>query len=110
MALPNGAKSSTKELLARAGLSDLVHEIASVDDVKLVKPRGEVYLHAAKKAGIEPVELALVTAHPWDINGAAAADMTTAYLNADRPYSRAMRAPDLEAQTLPELARQLAAL
>jgi len=110
MALSNGAKSSTKELLNRAGLSDLVQEIVSVDEVKLAKPRSEVYLHAANKAGIEPVELALVAAHPWDINGAAAADLTTAYLNADRPYSRAMRTPDLEAQTLPELARQLAAL
>jgi len=110
MALSNGAKSSTKELLNRAGLSDLVQEIVSVDEVKLAKPRGEVYLHVANKAGIEPVELALVAAHPWDINGAAAANLVTAYLNADRPYSRAMRAPDLEAQTLPELARQLAAL
>ena len=110
IALSNGAKSSTKELLARAHLSAMVQEIVSVDEVKLAKPRTEVYLYAAKKAGVEPAELALVAAHPWDINGASAAGLVTAYLAADRPYSRAMRTPDIEAGTLPELARLLTAL
>lgn len=110
MALSNGAKNSTKTLLERAGLGELVKEIVSVDEVKLAKPRTEVYLHAADKAGIAPAELALVAAHPWDINGAAAAGLVTAYLTADRPYSRAMRAPDLEGSTLPEIARRLIAL
>jgi 2-haloacid dehalogenase len=50
-----------------------------------------------------------VAAHPWDINGAAAAGLITAYLAADRPYSRVMRIPDIEALTLPELVRQLIA-
>ena len=110
MALSNGAKSATKALLARAKLSDLVREVVSVDEVKLAKPRREVYLHAADKAGVEATELALVAAHAWDINGAAAAGLVTAYLAADRPYSAAMRRPDLEGSTLPDLARQLAAL
>ena len=48
MALSNGARSSTKELLARADLSDLVQEIVSVDEVNLTTPQTEVYLHAAK--------------------------------------------------------------
>ena len=110
MALSNGAKSSTKALLARAELSDLVQEIVSVDEVKLAKPRTEVYLHAAEKAGVRPAELALVAAHPWDINGAAAAGLVTAYLAADRPFSWAMRTPDMEADTLPKLARRFVAL
>lgn len=110
MALSNGAKSSTKALLDRASLSELVKEIVSVDEVKLAKPRSEVYLHAAEKAGIKPTELALVAAHPWDIHGAAAAGLVTAYLDADRPYSPAMRTPDMKAATLPELARRLVAL
>jgi 2-haloacid dehalogenase len=110
MALSNGAGSATKKLLIRADLSDLIQQIVSIDEVKLAKPRTEVYLHAAERAGIEPAELALVAAHPWDINGAAAAGLVTAYLAADRPYSRAMRTPDMAADTLSELARQLAAL
>jgi len=110
MALSNGAKSTTKALLERAELSDLVKEVVSVDEVKLSKPRAEIYLHAADQAGVEPAELALVAAHPWDINGAAAVGLVTAYLTADRPYSRAMRAPVMEGATLPELARQLIAI
>ena len=110
MALSNGAKSSTKALLDRAGLSDLVETVVSVDEVKLAKPRMEVYLHAADKAGIKPAELALVAAHPWDINGAAASGLITAYLAADRSYSSAMRTPDFEAATLPGVARRLAAV
>ena len=110
MALSNGAKSATGALLERSGLIDLVQEVVSVDEVKLAKPRGEVYAHAAQKAGIDRAELALVAAHPWDINGAASAGLVTAYLAADRPYSRVMRKPDIEALTLPEIGRRLAAL
>lgn len=110
MALSNGAKSATGALLERSGLIDLVQDVVSVDEVKLAKPRGEVYAHAAQKAGIDRAELALVAAHPWDINGAASAGLVTAYLAADRPYSRVMRKPDIEALTLPEIGRQLAGL
>lgn len=93
IALLNGAKSSTDGLLERANLSDLVREVMSVDDVKLAKPRAEISLHAARKTGIEPIDLALVAAHPWDVNGAAAAGLLTAYLAADRPYSHACENP-----------------
>lgn len=110
IALLNGSRSSTKALLAGVELDDLVEEIVSVDEVKLAKPRTEVYLHAAEKAGIKPEELALVAAHPWDIHGAAKAGLVTAYLAADRLFPRTMRTPDMESQTLPVLARRLAAL
>ena len=110
MALSNGAKSSTETLLTRSGLDEMVAHVVSVDEVKLAKPRGEVYRHAADKAGVEPEELALVAVHPWDIHGAATAGLITAYLDAERPYSSAMRRPDLEGKTLPDLARHLAAL
>ena len=110
MALSNGATSSTKTLLSRGDLDAMVTHIVSVDEVKLAKPRGEVYRYAADKACVELGELALVAAHPWDIHGAAAAGLITAYLDAERPYSSAMRTPDLEGKTLPALAQHLAAL
>lgn len=110
VALSNGAKSSTETLLERAGLDDLVAQVVSVDEVKLAKPRVEVYRHAAEKVGLRPAELALVAAHPWDIHGAAAAGLVTAFLSADRPVSQALRKPDLQAETLPALAEKLTAL
>jgi 2-haloacid dehalogenase len=82
----------------------LVDHVISVDEVQLAKPRGEVYRHAADVAGVDPSDLALVAAHPWDIQGAAAAGLITAYLNADRPFSSVMRSPDIQAGTLQEIA------
>ena len=107
VALSNGAKSSTKSLLERAGLADLVQTVVSVDEVKLSKPRSEVYEHAAREASVATGEMALVAAHPWDINGAAAAGLVTAYLETERPYSKVMRTPDLKGQSLVELAQSI---
>ncbi len=100
LALSNGAARSTEAMLRHAGLDGLVDHIVSVDEVKLSKPRAEVYAHAARRAGVEPGELALVAAHPWDVNGAKAAGLTAAYLASDRPFSPAMRQPDVEASNL----------
>lgn len=110
VALSNGAASSTRSLFKQAGLDALVDHVVSVEEVKLAKPHAEVYLHAAARAGVEPKELALVAAHPWDIHGGAAAGLTTAYLGAELPYSKALRKPDCQGGTLLELARTLAGL
>ena len=107
LALTNGSPALTKHLLDQAGLRDLVAHVVSVDDVKLSKPRPEVYLHAARTAGVHLGELTLVAAHAWDINGAAAAGLSTAYLSADRPFNSAMRAPDVLAETLLEIVAAL---
>ena len=107
LALSNGSPSLTKHLLDTAGLRTLVAHVVSVDDVKLSKPRPEVYLHAAKVAKVHPGELALVAAHAWDVHGAKSAGLATAYLSADRPFSDAMPAPDVSADTLPELVAAL---
>ena len=110
MALSNGTGAATEALLARGGLDAAVAHVVSVDEVKLAKPRAEIYHHAAQVAGVASGALALIAAHPWDIHGAAAAGLTTAYLDADRPCPAAMRTPDLTGSTLPDLARRLAVL
>ena len=106
-ALTNGSKSSTRSLLEQSGLLDLVERVISVDEVKLSKPRREVYEHAAQTMKVEPGELALLAAHPWDVNGAKAAGLATAYLSAERPFSHAMRTPDVEGATLVEAVQRL---
>lgn len=106
-ALTNGSESSTTSLLDRAGLLQSVEQVVSVDEVKLLKPRHEVYEHAAKKMKVEPGELVLIAAHPWDVNGAKAAGLITAYLSADRPYPDAMRAADVEGGTLIDVVQRV---
>lgn len=100
IALSNGSHHATAVLLERAGLDGQFAHIISVDAAKQFKPRAEVYRLAADTAGVAPGALALVAAHGWDINGAHAAGLTTAYLSADRPYPAVMHIPDVEADNL----------
>ncbi len=110
MAVSNGARAATWSLLEAARLDGLVEHVVSVEDIGLFKPRPEVYGHAAQVAGIKPRRLALVAAHPWDVHGAKAADLTAVYVSAERPFPSTMRPPDAEAPSLIGAARALAAL
>jgi len=110
IALSNGSRHATATLLSRAGLDGRVANIISVDEAKQFKPRAEVYRLAADTAGVSPDVLALVAAHGWDINGAHAVGLTTAYLSADRPYPAVMHAPDIESDALPGCVDKLLAL
>jgi 2-haloacid dehalogenase len=110
IALSNGARSATQGLLRDGQLDALVAHVLSVDDVRLFKPRREVYEHAVQTARVEANRVALVAVHAWDINGAKAAGLTTAYVSAERPFSPVMRKPDLEATSLSQVARALVAL
>ena len=110
MAFSNGARSATQSLLEGGRLDGLVAQVVSVEDVKVYKPRREIYDHAVKMAGVAAERLALVAVHPWDINGAKAAGLTTAYMSADRPFSPAMRKPDVQAPSLVAAVQALLAL
>jgi 2-haloacid dehalogenase len=104
VALSNGAEKTTRAMLANAGLEEAFGHVVSTDDVKRAKPAPQPYHEAARVAGIAPHELTLIAAHPWDIHGASAAGLGTAYLSADRPPVPAFRQPLVSAETLPALA------
>ena len=76
------------------------------------KPAPETYLSAARLLDAEPRELMLVAAHPWDLAGARAAGLRTAYV--DRPLEYGSGSPprsdpeaDISAGDLLELAAKL---
>lgn len=100
VALSNGAAKTTRGLLQGAGLDGLVEAVLSVEDVKLSKPRPEVYLYAAQAAGIAPAQMALVATHPWDVHGAKIAGLTGAYVARGRPFPSVFKAPDVTGETL----------
>ena len=108
--LTNGSEPATWSLLQQAGLDRLVERVVSVEDVKLFKPRPEVYALAARRCRVRLNRMALVAAHPWDINGAKAAGCIGAYVSTDRPFASSMRAPDVQASSLTGAVRALAAL
>jgi 2-haloacid dehalogenase len=77
------------------------------------KPAPETYLSAARLLDVEPRELMLVAAHPWDLAGARAAGLRTAFV--DRPLEYGNGSParsdpeaDLSAGDLLDLAGKLA--
>ncbi len=108
--LTNGSERGTTSMLREAGLDELVQRVVSVEQIRLFKPRPEVYAHAPRQCRVRLSRMALVAVHPWDINGAKAAGCVGAYVSADRPFASTMRAPDVQASSLAAAVRALAAL
>jgi 2-haloacid dehalogenase len=76
------------------------------------KPAPQVYRSAARLLGMEPGELMLVAAHPWDLEGAHDAGLRTAFLDRPLEYgphspSREFPGADLSAGDLHELGHRL---
>ena len=83
--------------------------LLSAELARAYKPEPEVYRTAARLLGVEPAELMLVAAHPWDLAGARAAGVLTAFI--DRPLEYGPGSParedpeaDVSASDLHELA------
>jgi 2-haloacid dehalogenase len=83
-ALSNGGFALLTELVKAAGLP--FDCIVSAELARRYKPAPEPYLTAARLLDVEPGEVMLVAAHGWDITGARAAGLRTAFL--ERPLER----------------------
>lgn len=109
--LSNGTASVADDLLARAGIRDRFERLLSVDDAPRWKPAADAYRYAAEVCGVPIEDCLLAAAHPWDLHGAGRSGMRTAWVNrADRPYPRVFDPPDLEADSMVDLAAQLGAV
>jgi 2-haloacid dehalogenase len=87
--------------------------LLSAELAHVYKPAPETYLTAARLLGVEPGELMLVAAHPWDLEGARAAGLLTAFVARPLEYGpgspgRADPEADVSAGDLHELAERLA--
>ncbi len=108
--LSNGAASLAEGLVERAGLRTEFQALLSVEDAGVWKPARGAYDYAARVAGFRPEEAMLVAVHPWDIHGAAAAGLSTAWLNrTGEAYPSYFTAPDLTIHALGDLATALGA-
>jgi 2-haloacid dehalogenase len=111
LALANGAAETTRKLLSAARLEGGVEKVISIDEVRQWKPSREVYLHAARAAGVRPDCMTLIAAHAWDVHGAKQAGLGGAWVRRqDQAYHSAMRAPDLQGDSLMDIAAGLTAL
>jgi 2-haloacid dehalogenase len=104
--LSNASRTALLELNAHAGLR--WHQALSAEDARTYKPGPAVYQLAVTVSGRAPERLLMVAAHAWDLRGAQALGLRTAYVArpvGDRPTSSDRF--DLHADDLAGLADQL---
>ena len=107
--LTNGSTDLTERLLADAGIQGQFEMLMSAEQAGVWKPAPAAYRHAVHTCGVTAERMMLVAVHPWDIDGAARAGMSTAWLNRDgAPYPTYFREPLVTADSLTTLAEQLA--
>ncbi len=110
IALTNSAPATVTAQLDGAGLAKRFDHILSVDAVQRFKPSPEPYRHAAAVAGVEPEQLWMVACHDWDLVGARAVGLSTAFVG--RPgqsWSPTFPAPDITVVEFGQLADRLLA-
>jgi 2-haloacid dehalogenase len=106
--LTNGATNVAQRLLGDAGILSEFEQLLSVEDAPAWKPARAAYEYAASACGAELGEMLLVAVHPWDIDGAARAGMTTAWIDrAGAPYPDYFTPATFTVAALTELAGRL---
>jgi 2-haloacid dehalogenase len=104
--LSNASAPALTRISAHAGLR--WHQVLSAEEARTYKPAPEVYRLAVANAGVAPDRLLMVAAHAWDLRGAQAVGLRTAYVG--RPVGDPPTATDsfdLHADSLDELATLL---
>ncbi|MFC3998067.1 haloacid dehalogenase type II [Nocardiopsis sediminis] len=81
LGLSNASRTALLRLNAHAGLR--WHQAVSAESATAYKPAPEVYRLAIDAAGCPPDRVLMVAAHAWDLRGAQAVGMRTAYV--ERP-------------------------
>jgi 2-haloacid dehalogenase len=104
--LSNASRATLAALNAHAGLR--WHFVLSAQDAGAYKPAAAIYRLPTDLLGYAPERVLLVAAHAWDLRGAQAVGLRTAYvprLHGDPP--RADDAFDHTADSLAELLRAI---
>ncbi len=107
--LTNSARTSAEENLRSVGLRERFAAVIGTDEVELFKPDLRVYRHAASRLDADPARSCLVSAHEWDLLGAARAGLRTAWVS--RAERDALGVPprfDFRGDDLLEIAEALA--
>lgn len=108
--LSNGSAGVARALLGDTDAGPLLEAYLSVDDAGAWKPAPAAYEHALAVTGVPAAEAMLVAVHPWDLAGAQAAGLRTAWISRSAsPWPAHLPEPEVRAGSLVELAATLAA-
>jgi 2-haloacid dehalogenase len=105
-AFSNGEAEAVSSVLQNAQLLSLFDDIISVDEVRSFKPDPAVYAHAAARLGQQPSSVWLVSSNAFDVIGASAAGLRTAWIKREPEavFDPWGVEPDLVASGLDQLA------
>lgn len=107
-ALTNGTPEAVAAQLDHAGLAGRFEAALSADAVRRYKPAPEPYRWACSQLGVAPADAVMVAAHAWDLAGAAAAGLGTAFVDRDGAGWPSVHAPpDAAGRDLEEVADRL---
>jgi 2-haloacid dehalogenase len=76
-----GNAANVERLFQNSGMDGLVWRHLSCEAVGKWKPAPDPYLQACREIGVAPSETWMVAAHSWDLAGARAVGMKTAWLS-----------------------------
>jgi 2-haloacid dehalogenase len=79
-AFSNGPAHDVNHLLETAGIQEFFQDIVSVDEIKTFKPDPSVYEHFLQRAGASSSDAWLISSNPFDVIGAMAVGMRTAWI------------------------------
>lgn len=108
VALTNSGARAGQATLEACGLAHYVEQVLCVDGVSSFKPHPAVYAYALRELQASANDVTLLATHAWDLAGAASAGIRTAWVrHGARGWPAVFPPPDLQADTLLELARAL---
>lgn len=106
--LSNGSASVAEGLLEGTAAAGAVEAYLSVEDAGAWKPARRAYQHALDRTGVAADRAMLVAVHPWDVAGARAAGLRTAWVGrGTATYPSHLPRADVEVGSLVELAGRL---
>lgn len=104
----NSSNKGVKTQFTNAGLIQYFDARYSVEDAKVYKPDLRAYQWLFKKLNIQPEQALMVAAHGWDVAGAKAAGMQTAFIRrAGKTLYPLAQTPDYIVSDLNQLVAQL---
>ena len=93
--LSNGTRAMLDPLVEASGLGDVIDAVLSVDAAGTYKPHPAVYALATAHLGLDPADIAFVSANGWDAAGAKAFGFATFWINrGGMPIERHAPEPD----------------
>lgn len=100
----NGTPGMLSLLASNTGIDAYVDDLVSADAVGALKPAPAVYEHVADELDRDLGECRLVSSNGWDVSGASAAGMKTAWVNrGNDPAERVGGDADVVVSTLTDL-------